>query len=99
MTTGSERVPPIIAAAKNAEAAKLIASGKFPQALRVLNEAIYAAPDYPHSYAKRAMVFDRLGLAPQAEADRRRARDLAESGGYPGAEVFAQDRKSTRLNS
>jgi len=90
MTTGSERVPPIIAASKNAEAAKLIASGKFRQALRVLNEAIYAAPDYPHSYAKRAIVFDRLGLAPQAEADRRRARDLAESGGFSETEVFAQ---------
>jgi len=90
MTTGSERVPPIIAASKNAEAAKLIASGKFRQALRVLNEAIYAAPDYPRSYAKRAIVFDRLGLAPQAEADRRRARDLAESGGFSETEVFAQ---------
>jgi len=90
MTTGSERVPPIIAASKNAEAAKLIASGKVRQALRVLNEAVYAAPDYPHTYAKRAVVFDRLGLAPQAEADRRRARDLAESGGYSEAEVFAQ---------
>jgi len=90
MTTGSERVPPIIAASKNAEAAKLMASGKVRQALRVLNEAVYAAPDYPHTYAKRAIVFDRLGLAPQADADRRRAGDLAESGGYSEAEVFAQ---------
>jgi hypothetical protein len=90
MTTGSERVPPIIAVGKNAEAAKLIASGKFRQALGLLNEAVYAAPDYPHSYAKRAIVFDRLGLVPQADADRRRARDLAESSGYSEAEVFAQ---------
>ena len=90
MATGSERVPPIIAAGKNAEAAKLMASGKFRQALGVLNEAVYAAPDYPHTYAQRAVVFDRLGLTPQAEGDRRRARDLAESGGYSEAEVFAQ---------
>lgn len=90
MKTGSERVPPIIAASKNAEAAKLMASGKFRQALGVLNEAVYAAPDYPHTYARRAVVFDRLGLTPQAEGDRRRARDLAESGGYSEAEVFAQ---------
>jgi hypothetical protein len=90
MTTGSERVPPIIAASKNAEAAKLMASGKFRQALGVLNEAVYAAPGYPHTYAQRAVVFDRLGLTPQAEGDRRRARDLAQSGGYSEAEVFAQ---------
>jgi hypothetical protein len=90
MTTGSERVPPIIAASKNDEAAKLMASGKFRQALHVLNEAVYAAPDYPHTYAQRAIVFDRLGLTPQADGDRRRARDLAESGGYSEAEVFPQ---------
>ena len=89
MTTGPERAPPIIAASKNAEAAKLMAAGKFRQALRVLNEAIYASPDYPHSYAKRAIVFDRLGLAPQAEGDRRRAVGLAESGGFSESEVFA----------
>ena len=98
MTTGPERVPPIIAASKNAEAAKLIASGKFRQSLRVLNEAIYAAPDYPHSYAKRAIVFDRLGLTPQADADRRRARDLAESGGFSESEVFAQPAQRRRAS-
>jgi hypothetical protein len=90
MATGSERVPPILAASKNAEAVGLIASGKLRDALRVLNEAIYSSPDYPHSYANRAVVFDRLGMAPQAEADRRRAVDLAQSGGYAEPEVFAQ---------
>lgn len=82
-------VPPVLAIAKNAEAVKLIVGGKNREALRVLNEAIYASPEYPHSYANRAIVFERMGMAPQAEGDRRRAQHLAEEGGYSMSDVFA----------
>src|SRR5688572_16759425 len=88
MTAGPS-VPPIFAVAKNAEAVRLIVGGKNREALRVLNEAIYASPDYPHSYANRAIVFERLGMAPQAEGDRQRAHYLAEEGGYSVDDVFA----------
>jgi hypothetical protein len=83
------RATPAMAAMKNAHAMQLLGRGKLRQALSALNEAIYSAPDYPHSYANRALVFERLGMAPQAEADRRRAQDLARSGGYSESEVFA----------
>jgi hypothetical protein len=89
MSTGSDQLPPVFAIAKNAEAVKLIVGRKHREALRVLNEAIYASPEYPHSYANRAIVFERLGMAPQAEGDRQRARHLAEEGGYSVDDVFA----------
>jgi hypothetical protein len=88
--SGSQRLPPTVAAAKNAGAVDLLSKGKFRQALSALNDAIYAAPDYPHSYATRARVFERLGMMPQADADRRRAHDLTRSGGYSEDEVFAE---------
>jgi hypothetical protein len=89
MTSRSQRLGPGLAASKNAEAMNLVARGRFREALRVLNDTIYSAPDYPHSYANRALVFERLGMLPQAEADRNRARQLAETGGYDEEEVFA----------
>jgi len=89
MASKSQRLGPGLAASKNAEAMNHVVRGRFREALRVLNEAIYSAPDYPHSYANRALVFERLGMLPQAEADRTRARQLAESGGYAEEEVFA----------
>jgi len=89
MRSSPERLNPELAASKNAEAMNLVVRGRFREALRVLNEAIYSAPDYPHSYANRAFVFERLGMLPQAEADRDRARHLAEAGGYAEEEVFA----------
>jgi hypothetical protein len=78
-----------MAATKNAQAVDLLRKGQLRPALSALNEAIYAAPDYPHSYANRAHVFERLGMAPQAEADRKKAQELAQNGGYSEEEVFA----------
>jgi len=75
--------------AKNAEARRLAARGRLRDALNTLNEAIYTTPGYPHLYATRAIVFDRLGMFPQAEADRERALNLAREGGYTEEEVFA----------
>ena len=74
---------------KNAEARRLTARGRHREALNTLNEAIYMTPSYPHLYATRAIVFERLGMFPQAEADRERALNLAREGGYTEEEVFA----------
>ncbi len=74
---------------KNVEARRLAARGRLRDALNTLNEAIYTTPAYPHLYATRAIVFDRLGMFPQAEADRERALNLAREGGYTEEEVFA----------
>ena len=96
MKSKPEQLWPGLAASKNAEARNLAVRGKFREALQVLNDAIYAAPDYPHSYANRALVFERLNMLPQAEADRNRARQLAENGGYAEEEVFATPTLLTR---
>ncbi|MEE8369852.1 MAG: hypothetical protein V3S00_03665 [Dehalococcoidia bacterium] len=66
-----------LAEQKNAAAMKLIAKGKLREALHDLNDAIWIASSYPQSYVNRANVFDRLGMGPQATADRQRARQLA----------------------
>jgi len=67
------------AAAKNVSALRYFAAGNLREALDFLNQAIVIAPVYPDSYANRASVFERMGLTPQAEADRRKARELADS--------------------
>lgn len=67
-----------LAEKKNAEAIRLAARGKLYQALDLLNEAIRIAPSYPLSFSNRAEVFRRLGMLPQAEADR----ELAQRLGY-----------------
>ena len=66
-----------LAEQRNAAAMKLIAKGKLRESLHDLNDAIWIAPSYPQSYVNRADVFDRLGMIPQATADRQRARQLA----------------------
>jgi len=76
------------AAYKNTLAANLLNRGKYRDALDSLNQAIQLAPSYPHSYATRARVFERMGLLPQADADRTKAADLAAEGGYDEDEVF-----------
>jgi len=81
---------PSLVVRKNAEARRLAARGKLRDALNVLNDAIYATPGYPHLYASRAIVFERLGMIPQAEGDRLKAMDLARAGGYSEEEVFAE---------
>ncbi len=66
---------------KNAAAMRLLAKGKLREALNDLNDAIWIAPSYPRSYVNRADVFERLGMAPQADADRQRAQQLAPTAG------------------
>jgi hypothetical protein len=66
---------------------ELIMKQRFREALDILNTAIVIAPSYPLAYALRAIVFDNLGLAAQADADRARERQLAAIEGYPVADV------------
>lgn len=65
------------AARKNIAAVELAEQGKLREALNALNQAIAAAPSYHLTYANRAVVFERMGMLPQAEADRRKAAELA----------------------
>ena len=55
---------------------KSIRKGRLRQALDILNDAVLADPYDPETFAVRAEVFERLGLFPQAEADRQHALDL-----------------------
>ena len=89
MDPKATRGSPMLVERKNVEARRLAARGRLRDALNTLNEAIYTTPAYPHLYATRAIVFDRLGMFPQAEADRERALNLAREGGYTEEEVFA----------
>jgi hypothetical protein len=61
---------------RNAAARRLMARRRFREALDVLNEAIRADPRFAESYDNRAAVFEALGMAPQAEADRKKVADL-----------------------
>ena len=61
---------------RNAAARRLMARRRFREALDVLNEAIRADPRFAESYDNRAAVFEALGMAPQADADRRKVADL-----------------------
>src|SRR3990172_5241909 len=58
-------------------AERMIAAGRMRDALDLLNAAIQLAPYHSPLFATRAGVFERLGMAPQAEADRRLAEDIA----------------------
>src|SRR2546428_64907 len=78
------------AANKNASAVDLMAKGKLREALNALNEAIAAAPSYHHTYATRAKVFERMGMLPQAEADRKRAAKLSAAAGSDEQEIPEQ---------
>ncbi|MDP9180711.1 MAG: tetratricopeptide repeat protein [Chloroflexota bacterium] len=61
---------------RNAAARRLMARRRFREALDVLNEAIRADPRFAESYDNRAAVFEALGMAPQADADRKKVADL-----------------------
>jgi TPR repeat len=61
---------------RNAAARRLMGRGRFREALDVLNEAIRIDPRYAESFENRAAVFERLGMYPQADADRRKVADL-----------------------
>jgi len=64
------------AAEKLAAARRFLARGKLRDALDALNLAIQLAPGNPGAFRDRASVFERMGLGPQAEADRLRAAEL-----------------------
>lgn len=59
-----------------AAARRLIARGRFREALDVINEAVRIDPRHPGCYDVRASVFERLGMYPQADADRRKVQAL-----------------------
>jgi hypothetical protein len=61
---------------RNAAARRLMARRRLREALDVLNEAIRADPRFAESYDNRAAVFEALGMAPQADADRKKVADL-----------------------
>ena len=61
---------------RNIAAQRLIARGRLRDALDLLNDAIRMAPQYGHSYLTRAQIFDRMGMAPQAAADRAKAQQM-----------------------
>lgn len=66
---------------KNEAARTLLARGRLREALDALNQAVRIDPRYPVSYANRAEVFERLGMLPQAAADRQRAWELEAAAG------------------
>ncbi len=86
-----------LAEQRNVAAMKLIAKGKLRESLHDLNDAIWIAPTYPQSYVNRADVFDRLGMIPQAMADRQRARQLAPAA--PSAEQPEEEVPLAALSS
>ncbi len=65
-------------------AERLLARGRLREAVDALNRAIALAPEFSRSYALRADAFERLGMQPQAEADRQRAQEMG--GAYPEPE-------------
>lgn len=71
---------------RNAAARRLMARKRLREALDVLNEAIRLDPRWAESYDNRAAVFERMGMYPQAEADRRKVDEL---GGVQYAEPIA----------
>lgn len=73
----------------NESARELISRGRLRAALDTLNRAIILGPSYPGSFVARAEVFERMGMLPQADADRRRAQALYEKMGDPEAAVRA----------
>lgn len=73
---------------RNAAARRLIARNRLREALDVLNEAIRIDPRWAESYDNRATVFERMGMYPQADADRRKVDEL---GGVVGPEPLPLD--------
>jgi hypothetical protein len=57
-------------------AQRLISRNKLAEALDLLNETVRQAPRLAETFEHRAVVFDALGMHPQAEADRRKAAAL-----------------------
>lgn len=68
---------------KNSMALRLVTEGKLAEALDSVNEAIRLAPQHAPSYLNRADIFQRFGLASQADADREFASRLAAAAPPP----------------
>ncbi|HEY5640891.1 MAG TPA: hypothetical protein VIW01_12675 [Dehalococcoidia bacterium] len=62
-------------------AQRLISRNKLAEALDVLNEAIRQNARFAPTFECRAVVFDALGMYPQAQADRRKAAGLIAAQG------------------
>ncbi|MCH7483754.1 MAG: hypothetical protein IIA90_01240 [Chloroflexi bacterium] len=63
-------------AERNAMAQRLISRNKLAEALDLLNETIRQDQRFAATFENRAVVFEALGMHPQAQADRRRAAAL-----------------------
>jgi len=63
-------------AEQNAMAQRLIGRNKLAEALDLLNETIRQDPRLAATFENRAVVFEALGMHPQAQADRRKAAAL-----------------------
>jgi len=63
-------------AERNATAQRLISRKRLPEALDLLNETIRQDPRHAETFENRAIVFEGLGMHPQAQADRRKAATL-----------------------
>ena len=63
-------------AERNAMAQRLISRNRLSEALDLLNETIRLDPRLAATFENRAVVFEALGMHPQAQADRRKAAAL-----------------------
>ena len=63
-------------AERNAMAQRLISRNKLSEALDLLNETIRQDPRLAETFENRAVVFEALGMHPQAQADRRKVATL-----------------------
>jgi len=66
-------------------AQRLISRNRLAEALDLLNETIRQDPRFAATFENRAVVFEALGMHPQAEADRRKAASLRAT--QPAASV------------
>lgn len=76
-------------AERNAMAQRLISRNKLVEALDLLNETIRQDPRFAATFENRAVVFEALGMHPQAQADRRKAAALRAA--QPAASVPPPD--------
>ena len=65
--------------AKNAEGVRLLQSGDFEGAVKLLTEAISLIPDYATVYRNRAEAYKKLNRDQEAEADSEKVMALDEA--------------------
>lgn len=76
-------------AEQNAMAQRLIGRNKLAEALDLLNETIRQDPRLATTFENRAVVFEALGMHPQAQADRRKAAALRAAQPVPAPPLDA----------